>query len=73
MKIFKIKIENEGVDEFLTPEAGSRVQTVEEIVAFVRAAFNDQENMPVGATRMLIEPISSNLPPDYKLNPDFHL
>jgi len=73
MRIFKIKVEDDGINEFLTPEAGGRVSTVEEIVAYVRANFEDRENMPDNATRMLIEVIRSNLPPNYEPNPDFHL
>lgn len=66
--IFKITIVN---PEIATSE--TRVSTVKEIVDFVNAQFTDVPNMPSIADSMTIECLKSNLPPDCKPNPDYHL
>jgi hypothetical protein len=46
---------------------------VKELHDFIDGNFTDVPGMPNTTERMTIEPIGSNLPPDYKPNPDYHL
>ena len=50
-----------------------RVQTVAEMVEFVKANFTDVPGMPNNTQRLSIERIEEFLAPNYEKNPDYHL